>query len=208
MHVELDFPLCHSWPPPAAATNRPSCRGRHKVPLYAVPADNSDPQRTGGIRSTKWLSMRMCCLAGQHGSENQAPCQGIRMPETALGILLKRMRENRKLSLRELAQLTEVDHAYIYRLETGAKESPSDEVLTKLARALKPGRREADILHYVASHPTTDPRWVEFCIRDSTVTYNEFASVAGAVYRGNARLDYAKRLELIRRIMEEEGFHG
>lgn len=41
------------------------------------------------------------------------------MPTSALGVWLKALRGD--LSLRELAQRSEVDHAYIYRLETGAK---------------------------------------------------------------------------------------
>ena len=63
------------------------------------------------------------------------------MAQTALGLLLQHLRERRGLKLRELGQLSEVDHAYIYRLEVGDKEAPSDEVLTKLIRGLKPGKR-------------------------------------------------------------------
>ena len=51
------------------------------------------------------------------------------MPETALGIWLKDLRDRRGLSLRELAERSNVDHAYIYRLETGAKEAPSQDVV-------------------------------------------------------------------------------
>ena len=55
------------------------------------------------------------------------------MQETGLGVLLQHLREKRGLSLRELGQLSGVDHAYIYRLETGEKEAPSEEVVSKLA---------------------------------------------------------------------------
>ena len=72
------------------------------------------------------------------------------MPQTALGFLLQNLREERGLSFRELALLADIDHAYIYRLETGAKESPSDEVLSKLIRALKAAKREAEMLRYLA----------------------------------------------------------
>ena len=57
------------------------------------------------------------------------------MPQTALGFLLRDLREERNFPYGKLAQLADVDHAYIYRLETGDKESPSDEVLSKLDRA-------------------------------------------------------------------------
>ena len=42
------------------------------------------------------------------------------MPAPALGSVLRALREKRGLSLRELGQLAEVDHAYIHRLETGS----------------------------------------------------------------------------------------
>lgn len=59
------------------------------------------------------------------------------------GTALNRFRAERGLSLRELSTLSGVDHAYIHRLESGDKTSPSQEVLEKLARALKlsPTRR-------------------------------------------------------------------
>ena len=54
------------------------------------------------------------------------------MPELALGIWLKDLRGRRDLSLREVAERSKVDHAYIFRLETGAKEAPSEDVIDKL----------------------------------------------------------------------------
>ena len=75
------------------------------------------------------------------------------MAQPALGFLLQRLREERKLSLREFAQLAGIDHAYIYRLETGDRESPSEEILSKLIRALKVGKREAEMLRYLRGTP-------------------------------------------------------
>ena len=83
------------------------------------------------------------------------------MAQPALGLLLQHLREERGLSLRDLAKLAEIDHAYIYRLEAGDKEAPSDEALTKLIRALKPGKREADMLRYLAQHAETDAALVQ-----------------------------------------------
>lgn len=126
------------------------------------------------------------------------------MAQPAFGLLLQRLREQRGLSLRELGQLADIDHAYIYRLEGGDKESPSDEVLTKLVRALKAGKREADMLRYLAKHPLVDPGLVEHVIADSTVTFEEFCSVAGMAFRGTARPDYGKLVERVRRILQDE----
>jgi len=126
------------------------------------------------------------------------------MAQSALGLLLQTLREERGLSLREVAQLGDIDHAYVYRLETGAKESPSDDVLSKLIKALKAGKREADMLRYLAKHAETDPGLVAHVLKDKTVTYESFAAAAGAAFRGNVRPDYAKLIERVRRIMEEE----
>jgi transcriptional regulator with XRE-family HTH domain len=130
------------------------------------------------------------------------------LAQPALGFLLQRLREERRLSLRELAQLGDIDHAYIYRLETGDKESPSEEVLSKLIRALKAGKREADMLRYLAKHAETDVGLVTHVLTDPTVTYEIFASVAGAAFRGTVRPDYPKLIERVRRILDEENRGG
>jgi transcriptional regulator with XRE-family HTH domain len=130
------------------------------------------------------------------------------MAEAALGFLLRSLREERGLSLRELGQLAGVDHAYIYRLETGVKEAPSDEVLSKLLRALKPGKREAEMLRYLAAHPKTEVALVAEVLKDSTITYDIFAATAGAAFRGAARPDYAKLIGRVRRILSDENGGG
>jgi transcriptional regulator with XRE-family HTH domain len=130
------------------------------------------------------------------------------MAHAALGVLLRSLRDERRLSLRELAQLADIDHAYVYRLETGGKESPSEEVLAKLIRALKADKRDAAMLRYVASHSETDAALVMYVRKDPTVSYEIFASVAGAVFRGTARPDYPKLIERVRRILSEENGGG
>ena len=130
------------------------------------------------------------------------------MPQTALGFLLQALREERRLSLRELTQLTGIDHAYIYRLEIGAKESPSEDVILKLARALKAPKRETDMLRYLATRPDADPGLVAHVHEDIAVTFEEFASAAGMVFRGTGRPDYATRIARVRRILSEDDGHG
>jgi transcriptional regulator with XRE-family HTH domain len=127
---------------------------------------------------------------------------------TALGFLLQRLREARSDSLRDVAKLAEIDHAYYYRLETGDKESPSDEVLSKLIKALKAKEREAEMLRYVAKHPATDIALTEYVLNDKTVTSEEFSSAAGAVFRGNVRPEPAKLIERVRRMLATENDHG
>ena len=126
------------------------------------------------------------------------------MAQSAFGFLLQRLREGRRLSLRELGQLADIDHAYIYRLETGDKESPSEEVRSKLIRALKATKREADMLRYLAEHPQTDPGLVAHALADASVTFEEFCSAAGVAYRGTGRPDYPNLIGRIRRMLREE----
>ena len=150
------------------------------------------------------LKLAVRCLTGQQSTiTTDALSSEVYVDESALGFLLRALREERGLRLREVGQLAEVDHAYIYRLETGAKESPSEEILSRLIRALKAGKREARMLRFLAEHPGTDAALVKLVLADSAIGYNVFAAVAGIAFRGTARPDYAKQIELVRRIMDE-----
>ena len=79
------------------------------------------------------------------------------MAQTGLGVALRKLREQRTLSLREMSQLSTVDHAYVHRLETGEKTRPSAELVGKLLKVLKPTEREASIVKWLADHPEADP---------------------------------------------------
>ena len=129
---------------------------------------------------------------------------GVAMKKNGLGFLLKLLRERRGLSLRELGQLAQTDHAYIHRLEQGVKDAPSADVLLRLVRALKADRREAEMLRFLAAHPETADDLVAEVMKDPTVTYDVFAATAGAAFRGTARPNYAQLLARVRRILSEE----
>ena len=124
------------------------------------------------------------------------------MPDSALGIWLKGLREDRSWSLREVAQRADVDHAYVYRLETGAKEAPSAEVIEKLIVALTPSTRDTEILRFLASHPYVEPGLADFARRDQSVSPQELHMLTTVVNRG-ARADYATSLARIRKFMSE-----
>jgi HTH-type transcriptional regulator, competence development regulator len=130
------------------------------------------------------------------------------MAQSTLGEVLQFLREQRGLSLRELARLADVDHAYIYRLESGDKESPSEEVLTKLLRALKADKRESDIVKFAAEHSQTDSGFVIFALKRADIGYDLFAASAAAVFRGAARPEYEKLVARVRRILESEKDDG
>lgn len=125
------------------------------------------------------------------------------MPVSALGVWLKNLRDRRDLSLRDAAQRAGVDHAYISRLETGEKESPSDEVVDKLLAALGASKRDAKIFRFFVSHAAVDASFAEFAETDSSVTAEELQMLTSVVNRG-ARADYATSLSRIRRIMGED----
>lgn len=126
------------------------------------------------------------------------------MSESALGYWLRSLREDRGLSLREVSQRADVDHAYVHRLETGAKEAPSEEVVNKLAAALTPSARDVEVLRFLASHSNIDVGLVEFVRKDEGVSFDEFHVLTTVVNRG-ARADYPTSLARIRRFMWEDG---
>jgi transcriptional regulator with XRE-family HTH domain len=64
----------------------------------------------------------------------------------SFGYALKRFREERDLSLRELGKLCEIDHAYIHRLEKDEKTAPSEQVIGSFVRYLKLTPRRARLL--------------------------------------------------------------
>lgn len=123
------------------------------------------------------------------------------MKNSTFGLLLQCLREKRKLSLRELAQIAEVDHAYIYRLETGEKYSPSEEVLSKLIRALKPDKRESSLLHYLAKQPETDSALVKHTFEDQSVSFDVFKIAANAAFRGSERPEPAKLIQRVQKML-------
>lgn len=130
------------------------------------------------------------------------------MAQPAFGLLLQRLREERRLSLREFGQLAELDHAYIHRLESGEKDSPSEETQSKLVRALKASKREGDVLRYLAEHAGADPGLVDYMLSDATVTTEEFRTLAGTAFRGTGRSDYAKQVQRVRRYLAEASEDG
>ena len=56
-----------------------------------------------------------------------------------MGLILKTLRVQHNLTLRELGARTDIDHAYIYRIEQGIMENPSREKLGILLDALTNG---------------------------------------------------------------------
>lgn len=123
--------------------------------------------------------------------------------KTALGILLSSLRDNRGLSLRELSLLSQVDHTYIHRLEVGEKDSPSDELLTKLLRGLKADARISEVAYWLIQHNDTNPQLVTYFFEDQSVTPEIFVAAASMKHRGVARPDPKTLIERIKIIWED-----
>lgn len=124
------------------------------------------------------------------------------MPQTGLGVALKALRERRTLSLREISQLSSVDHAYVHRLETGEKTNPSQDLVEKLLKVLKPGERDAALVKWLVDHDA-DPNLVEFVLQDPTIGIDVFSAAAGIRHRGTARPDPATLIARIKRAFED-----
>jgi transcriptional regulator with XRE-family HTH domain len=126
------------------------------------------------------------------------------MPQTGLGVALKTLRERRTLSLREVGQLSSVDHAYIHRLETGEKENPSQDLVAKLLRVLKPGERDSAIVMWLVDHADADSTLVEYVLKDPSISIDIFSAAAGVRHRGNARPDPATLIDRIKRAFDDD----
>ena len=126
------------------------------------------------------------------------------MSQTGLGVALKTLRERRTLSLREIGQLSSVDHAYVHRLESGEKTNPSADLVEKLLKVLKPGERDAALVMWLVDHAEADPRLVEFVLNDPSISIDIFSAAAGVRHRGNVRPDPATLIARIQKAFEDE----
>jgi transcriptional regulator with XRE-family HTH domain len=103
---------------------------------------------------------------------------------SAFGTVLRRLRERRGLSFREVGQLSGIDHAYVYRLETGEKEAPSPDALAGLFRALKPTKREEHILRFLVGRDVDLNLVDPLVLDDPEVILPHFESAAKMSFRG------------------------
>ena len=53
-----------------------------------------------------------------------------------LGEKIKKLRQDKKLSIRELARRSDMSHSYLSQLESGKKDRPAFEIIQKIAIAL------------------------------------------------------------------------
>lgn len=128
------------------------------------------------------------------------------MAATAFGTVLKRLREAKGLSLRDVSKLSGVDHAYVYRLETGEKEAPSDDALTQIFRALKPTKRQESILRFISGRDVALDLLDPSIIDEEQIALEDFESAAQMSFRGkkpSSPVEWRKVIDKIRAMRED-----
>ncbi|MCR4308015.1 MAG: helix-turn-helix domain-containing protein [Candidatus Berkelbacteria bacterium] len=120
------------------------------------------------------------------------------MTQTGFGAALRSLRDRRMLSTRELGKLSDIDHAYIYRLETGEKSSPSPELIQKLLAVLKANERETAMVNWLADHQNANPDLVKYVLDDPSIEFELFTMAAGVRHRGTGRPDPSSLIKRIR----------
>lgn len=126
------------------------------------------------------------------------------------GELLKRFREEWQFTLRDLGKLSEVDHAYIYRLETGDKATPSDDTVKALTKALKLDSRKAHILKFLVGQSAPDGL-IEIVLDEPEHDLEDFESVTAMSHRGTrpkTKEEWRRLLNMVRETREEFGKDG
>lgn len=111
------------------------------------------------------------------------------------------------MSLRELATLSGVDHAYIHRLEAGDKTAPSSDVLEKLCRGLKLTTHKRKVLELLATAGSMDSQLFELALevpdRFDLVRVAATMSFRGA--RPASKADWAEKLTQIEDLIGHAG---
>lgn len=131
---------------------------------------------------------------GQHYAQELTKSTHV-MAESAFGVVLRKLRERRELSLRDLGALAEVDHAYISKIERGDKEPPPDETFARLSRHLKAAQHELAILKFLHANNAVDPALALQALADPEVTPEIMAIAVSVVHRGAGRPTPAQWLE-------------
>jgi len=128
------------------------------------------------------------------------------MIESSFGTILRRLREARGLSLREVGQLSGFDHAYVHRLETGEKESPSEDAVAQIVRALRPSKRQERVLRFLIGRDVAPDLLDPAIIDDPDIDLDDFESAAQMSFRGkkpSGPAEWRSAIDKIRKLRKE-----
>lgn len=114
------------------------------------------------------------------------------------GDALKRFREDRGLSLRELDKLSGVNYAYIQRLESNEKVAPSQDKIDALCSALKLSAQRRGVLEALLTMDAVPDALFEAMLTHPPATVDAFIVASRVSFRGTRPTtpqDWIKKLD-------------
>ena len=116
------------------------------------------------------------------------------------GDALKRFREDRGLSLRELDKLSGVNYAYIQRLESNEKTAPSEDKLDALYSALKLSPQRRGLLNCLLTISPVPDALFEAMFQHPAASVDAFLIASRVSFRGarpTTAQDWIRKLDEI-----------
>ena len=124
----------------------------------------------------------------------------------SFGYALKKFREDRGLTPRELGKLCDIDHAYIYRLEKEEKTSPSEKTVESFVRTLRLTPRRARVLRLIVGK-TINTKLIDVFIEDEERPLEHLEPLSLMSFRGKrpeSHNDWRKKADQLNAFLEEE----
>ncbi|MEW8418839.1 MAG: helix-turn-helix transcriptional regulator [Candidatus Thiodiazotropha endolucinida] len=124
----------------------------------------------------------------------------------SFGYALKRFREERGLSPRELGKLADIDHAYIYRLEKDEKTAPSEKKVESLSRTLKLDARRSELMRLLVGK-TVHTNLIDIFIEDEDRPLERLEPLALMSFRGKrpeTHEEWRKKDDQLKALLEDE----
>lgn len=107
------------------------------------------------------------------------------------GLILRSLRHERQLSLRELAEKLDMAHAYMGFLENGQRSVPNPQLMARLGKALSTsyeviewatkGKRLRPWIDVLSKNPKNSPLIVELSIADQVISQSQLAKLYKAL---------------------------
>ena len=117
-----------------------------------------------------------------------------------LAEFIAQARERRGLTLRQLeSKAGDLDHAYIWRLEKGDRDKPSETTIEKLSTALQLDERERRIFALLAEKEVDDTLYTIMVSRRD-IAWSYLEPVATMSFRGqrpSSEEDWLKMIKLV-----------
>lgn len=113
------------------------------------------------------------------------------------GTFIAELRDKKGFSLRELEKRAgDISHVYIWRLEKGSRDAPSQETLDKLSKALEVDERDWELALLLLRTDIQDDLF-QLARARRDIPMSDIEPVATMSFRGNRPTDEAGWLKLI-----------